>query len=69
MGDSPIIKYGGARSDSKVAREDSATAALLRTYLDGRMKEREALLVRLGQIEDELIKFGRLSYRTKPPRN
>ena len=35
--------------------------------LDGMMQEREWLLVRLGQLEDKLIKYNRLKARTKPP--
>ena len=39
---------------------------LLTLILENMMKEREALLVRLGQIEDTLIYHKRLNSRTKP---
>jgi hypothetical protein len=41
---------------------------VLSIFLNDKMSEREALLVRLGQLEDSLIKHGRLKKRTKPPR-
>ena len=37
-------------------------------HLDNMMDEREVLLIRLGRLEDRLIKEGRLKVRTKPPR-
>jgi len=37
-------------------------------YLNDMMDEREALLIRLGRIEEKLIQNGRLKLRTKPPR-
>ena len=41
---------------------------VLDMVLNDKMGERETLLVRLGQLEDSLIKHGRLKARTKPPR-
>lgn len=40
---------------------------LLRLQLDLLMKRREVILIELGYIEDELIRFSRIPRRTKKP--
>lgn len=57
-------KVLGNLGRNTTAADQRATRALV---LDDMMAEREALLIRLGQVEDTLIAHGRLNRRTKQP--
>jgi len=52
---------------SKTQQAYSVVAAPMESFLSNLMGERESILVRLGQIEDILIKHGKLKRRTKEP--
>lgn len=55
-------------SNDKV-QNNEISGVPLDSYLDDQMGEREAILVRLGQLEDSLIQHGRIKKRSKPPRS